>query len=1099
MTRILLSNFLLYLTVFFTSTVWAQDRTITGKVSSKEDGATLPGVNVVVKGTTLGTSTDVNGTYKIQVPTSATALVFSFVGFQNQEVVIGNRSVIDVELLADNKLLNEVVVTAVGIERNTKMLSYSVEQVASDKLVQKSEPDLLRALQGKVPGLNIAGSGGAAGSATRITIRGANSFSGNNQPLFVVDGIPFDNSRTETTNSRDNGAAYSSRAADIDPNNIASMTVLKGAAAAALYGTRAANGVIVITTKSGSTKSSRKGLEVAYTTSYSTESIANYPDFQNKYGAGSQQVYANANGTWGPAFGLGRTYNAVGGYTPNTTGTDSIPIWVGYNTYANQFPQLASQYGLRAGGNVAYQAYPNNVRDFFRTGNLFENSISVTGGSAKSSITAVLSAMKQQSYFPGSDFSRYNISVGGNTTLDNGLIVGANLSYINSVQNSPLFGANGTSPLSRMFQMPRNWPLNDLPSEDPNGVGVFFFPFGQADNPIWSVNNSIFNSTVQRVVASFSASYDFNDWLNLTYKIGTNAYGDTRLQRIAAGSLSGAQGLGSINQDQINFQEIESNLLLNINRKLTEDITLKAIIGHNVNQRTTDQRSVTSLGIISRGIDLLTNTNSVQALPSAYSRRRLWAVFGDVTLSYKEIAALNFTIRNDNSSTLPVGKRNYAYYAASASFSIVDAMNLKSDLLNVAKLRLGYARVGRDAAPYQVINTYNINFGQSTGAEGSLRNNDFPFNGQAGASANPIFTDVNLKPEFTNEIEAGLNLGILKNRVSLDVTYYNRLTTDVIANRSVPRSTGYFNLTTNFGSIRNKGWEVGLNIVPVSLDNGLKWDIYTAFTRNRNIVESLTEGVQEIVLRNLFSGNTNVVPVVRPGEQFGVLRGTYAARDAQGNLLIDPNTGLIIQSLDTKIIGNPNPDYILGITNTISYKGFSLSGVIDYRHGGQIFSWTNQFLLGRGVTRDTENREVPKIVPGVLGNPNTLQPILGADGQPIRNNIQVVENNLWFQAGGRSFAINGPDETQIFDATTIRLREITLAYEFPKSWLSKTPFGSANLSLSGRNLWFRSPNMPQHTRMDPEVNTFGNTNTQGIDFFAAPSTRRFGVNLRITF
>nr|MCU0393996.1 TonB-dependent receptor [Thermoflexibacter sp.] len=435
----------------------------------------------------------------------------------------------------------------------------------------------------------------------------------------------------------------------------------------------------------------------------------------------------------------------------------------------------------------------------------------------------------------------------------------------------------------------------------------------------------------------------------------------------------------------------------------------------------------------------------------------------------------------------------------SASFSIVDAMNLKSDLLNVAKLRLGYARVGRDAAPYQVINTYNINFGQSTGAEGSLRNNDFPFNGQAGASANPIFTDVNLKPEFTNEIEAGLNLGILKNRVSLDVTYYNRLTTDVIANRSVPRSTGYFNLTTNFGSIRNKGWEVGLNIVPVSLDNGLKWDIYTAFTRNRNIVESLTEGVQEIVLRNLFSGNTNVVPVVRPGEQFGVLRGTYAARDAQGNLLIDPNTGLIIQSLDTKIIGNPNPDYILGITNTISYKGFSLSGVIDYRHGGQIFSWTNQFLLGRGVTRDTENREVPKIVPGVLGNPNTLQPILGADGQPIRNNIQVVENNLWFQAGGRSFAINGPDETQIFDATTIRLREITLAYEFPKSWLSKTPFGSANLSLSGRNLWFRSPNMPQHTRMDPEVNTFGNTNTQGIDFFAAPSTRRFGVNLRITF
>ncbi len=1084
MRRILLSNFLLLVAILFTSAVWAQDRTIKGKVTSKEEGIGLPGVNVVVKGTSVGTATNTDGTYSVQVAANAKVLVFSFVGFQNQEVEIGNRNSVDVELVSDDKVLSEIVVTAVGIERNTKKLGYSVEQVSSEKLVQKSEPDVLRALQGKVPGLNISSSGGAAGSSTRITIRGANSFSGNNQPLFVVDGIPFNNDLVETTNSRDNGAAYSSRVA----------------AAAALYGTRAANGVIVITTKSGSNKASaKKGLEVTYNTSYSNERIANYPNFQNKYGPGSQQVYANANGTWGPEFGLGRTYAGTGGYTPNTTGTDSIPIWVGYNTYAAQFPQQAAQFGLRAGGNVAYQAYPDNVKDFFRNGNVFENSISVTGGTPKASITAVLSSMKQQSFFPGSDFSRYNVSVGGNTTLDNGLIIGANLSYINSIQNSPLFGANGTSPLSRLFQMPRNWPLTSLPYEDPNGTGVFFFPFGQADNPLWSVNNSIFNSKVSRITTAFSAAYDVNDWFNITYKIGTNSYGDTRLQRIAAGSLSGAQGLGSINQDQINFQEIESNLLFNFNKKLSEDWTVKATVGHNVNQRTTDQRSVTSLGIISRGIDLLTNTNSLQALPSAYSRRRLWAVLADITVDYKNFLSLNFTGRNDNSSTLPKDKRNYFYYSASGSFNIIDAFAIKSEVINGAKIRGGYARVGRDASPYQVINTFNINFGQATGLEGALRNNDFPFNGQAGASANPVFTDPNLKPEFTNEVETGLNLELFKSRITLDVTYYNRLTTDVIANRAVPRSTGYYNFTTNFGAIRNKGWEIGLNIVPLDLNNGLKWDIYAAFTRNRNIVESLTDGVQEIILRNLFSGNTNIVPVVRPGEPFGALRGTYAARDANGNLLIDPNTGLIIQSLDNKIVGDPNPDFILGVTNTISYKGFTLSGVIDYRKGGDIYSWTNQFLLGRGVTKDTEDREIPKIVPGVLGNPNTLQPLLGGDGQPIRNTIQVMENNLWFQAAGRSFAINGPDEMQVYDATTIRLREITLAYTFPKTWLSKTPFGSATLSLSGRNLWFIAPNMPRHTRMDPEVNTFGNGNTQGIDFFAAPGVRRFGANLRITF
>jgi TonB-linked SusC/RagA family outer membrane protein len=1077
---------------------YAQNRTVTGKVTAESDGSPLPGVNVLLKGASTGSSTNADGTFQIQVPNGAT-LVFSFIGYSSKEVVVGNQTTINVSLTDDVKQLSEVVVTAVGIERSNKTLGYSVERLSADKLVQKSEPDVLKAMQGKIPGVNINGSGGAAGSSSRITIRGANSFFGSNQPLFVVDGIPYNNDLNESGSFRDNGAAFSSRIADLDPNNIASMTVLKGAAAAALYGTRAANGVIVITTKSGTNKLSKKGLEITYNTSYSAENIASYPDFQNKYGSGSQQVYANANGTWGPAFGLGRTYNAAGGWTNSTALVDSIPIWVGYNTYAANYPGVAAQYGLRANGNVAYRAYPDNVKNFFRTGNVYENSISITGGGPKASVTSVISRTDQKSFFPGSGFERTNVSIGGNTTLDNGFVVGANLAYTNTVQDSPLFGADGTSPLSRMFQQPRNWPLDQLPYEDPFGTGVFFFPFGQADNPYWSVNNSIFTSKVNRIALNGSVLYDITNWLNVTYKGGYNSFNDNRFQRISAGSLSGAQGVGSMQFDAISFAEQDHNVLFNLNQNLTSDINLRAIIGANYNQRGSDQTSVNGLGIVTRGIDLITNVSTVTPNTgnTGMNKRRLYAGFTDMTLGYKNYLFLNLTGRNDWSSTLPADNRSYFYYSGSASFILTDAFKIKSNVLSNAKLRVGYAKVGRDADPYQTLNTFRINLGESSGQTGSTRYNDYPFNGQPGASVAASAFDPNLKPEFTKEFEVGTNIELFSGRAVLDLTYYNRLSTDIIARRSLPQSSGFTSFVTNFGSIRNSGIEAGLTLVPVQLANGFKWDIFTAYTQNRNIVESLADGVEEVTLRNIFTGQP--VPVVRPGEWFGVLRGTAVARDANGNALINPNTGLTIPDTKQKIIANPNPKFILAVTNTLKFKGFTLSGVVDYRHGGDLYSWTNQFLLGRGVTQDTENREIPKVVAGVLGDANTLLPLLGGDGQPIPNNIQVMENNLWFQAAGGSLAINAPNEFSVWDASVVRLREITLGYSLPKTLLSKTPFGSVNVTLSGRNLWFFAPHFPKHTNFDPEVNTFGNTNTQGIDFFSAPSVRRYGVNLSVTF
>ncbi|MFM7852512.1 MAG: SusC/RagA family TonB-linked outer membrane protein, partial [Flammeovirgaceae bacterium] len=909
----------------------------------------------------------------------------------------------------------------------------------------------------------------------RITIRGVNSFVGTNQPLFVVDGVPYNNDVFNTSNPRDVGALSANRLADLDPNNIASITTLNGASAAALYGTRAANGVIVITTKSGSSKSTKKGLEGSFSSSYSIERVANLPDYQNKYGTGSQSVFAHANGTWGPAYSL----------------LDSTSFFPGY---VEAFPQLYTKNG--AAILTKYQAYPNNVEAFFRDGKVFENSLSLTGGNAKSSISAVVSNMQQDGYIPNSDFRRTNFSVGGNSQLDNGLILGSSIQYSNTAQNGPLVGGNGTSPFARLLFQPRNWPLQDLPFINPvNGRSTYFFPFASGvDNPYWSVNNNLFSSNVDRLAASFTMGKDINDWLNITYKIGYNTFNDRRKQTINRGSANGAQNIGSVTLDNIFFGEIESNFLVTFNKpSLFRDIGLKAIVGHNFNQRTNDRQRVTSLGIIAANIFDLDNVNTVQpdGPVQGYTQRRIWALFGDVTLNYKNYAFLNTTLRNDNSSTLPSNNRSYFYYGVSGSFILTEAFNIKSSILNNATIRGGYSRVGRDANPYQLFNSVTILNNDGFGVT------NFPFNNTPGATIPNSSFNPQLKPEFTNEIEVGGNFEFWNKRITLDVTYYNRLTTQAIAQRGVPSSSGFTSVFDNFGEIRNSGWEIGMGVVPVEMSNGFKWASNFAFTRNVNVVEKLAEGVEELTIEGVF---TNITSVARPGYALGVLRGTVAVRDSQGRLLIDPATGLAIPDTQQRIVGDPYPRFNLGWTNTFTWKGITLSALLDWRNGGQMYSQTTAFLIGRGTTRDTENRDVPRVVPGVLGNPNTLQPLTDANGNAIVNNIQVMENNLWFQAqGGGAFAINAPTEFSIFDATTIRLREVTLGYDLPKALIKNTFLSGVNISLSGRNLWYIAPYFPRYTNFDPEVSSLGAGNAQGFDINAAPTTKRYGVNIRFTF
>ena len=531
--------------------------------------------------------------------------------------------------------------------------------------------------------------------------------------------------------------------------------------------------------------------------------------------------------------------------------------------------------------------------------------------------------------------------------------------------------------------------------------------------------------------------------------------------------------------------------------KIGQDIEIKSIVGHNINQRTNDSRQITSLNIVFPGLDNLGNVNTVTPNGSAYSRRRLWAVFADVTANYKDYLSVNATLRNDNSSTLPEANRSYFYYSGSLSFSVTDAFkNLKSDWLNSLRLRASMGRVGRDADPYRVFSVYTVNPKQFLAASNDV---DFPFKGIPGMipNINNVIYDPNLKPEFTNETEAGFAVDAWKNKISFDFTYYNRLTTQAIGSKSIAQSSGAGSFYTNLGDIRNSGIEASLSITPVELTNSFRWNVTTVFTRNISKVESLG-GVEELSVRPLL---TTLSPVLRVGQPYGVIRGDVPMKDpATGQFLVDPTTGFYMTSTTQQVIGDPNPDFLLGLTNTFSYKGFTLSALIDYKHGGDFYSQTIQFLMGRGTIKENDTRDIPRVLPGLLGDRATEKPLLNAEGKTITNNMQVNENNLWFNGG---LAINAPNYFSIFDGTVIRLREVSLGYSVPKTWLDKNfigkYIGAISINVTGRNLWFYAPNIPQAANMDPELSSLGASNAQGFDFFGLPSVRRYGFNLRVTF
>ena len=1015
---------------------FAQERTVSGKVSSAEDGTPLPGVNVLLKGTSLGVVTDADGKYTLSIPSSGGTLVFSFIGLQTQEIATGDKAIVDVQMAADITQLSEVVVTAQGIERDERSLGYAVQALSGSAVSQRSEPNLLNALQGKLAGVNITGASGGAGASTNINIRGVTSFSGSNQPLIVVDNVIFSNNLDQTQNTLF-GTQPSNRLLDISPENIESVTVLKGPGASVLYGSRASNGVILITTKKGANKAGKT--EVTLTSSLNFQNLYGIPKFQNQYGQGANNDFNNTStNSWGPAFG--------GDLTEVVT---------------------------LQGETVPYKAYPNNVKDFFQTGRILQNGVNIASGDKENNISLSLSSTLQDGIIPSTTFKRNSIQFGGNRKLTNGLKIGSTFTYVQSKQTGVTQG-NGGSALGQMTRIPRSFDLVGHPYKDALGKSIFYST--TQNHPLWSTENETLEGTVDRLFGNFTLGYDIKEWLNVTYRVTGDTYTDRRKLVLAIGANRAPTG--QVQENIIYNSEMNGDLLITAAKDniFMDGFNASLVLGQNVNQRASQNVGVDAQQLTIAGFENVSNGSVFTGSFETSTKRRLIGFYGDLNLDYKNYLFLELSGRMDKSSTLPKGNNSFFYPSVSMSFVPTDAFGIESNILSYAKVRANVAKVGKDAGTY-LLNSVFV----TSGYGNNVASITFPVT--VGTGTVPGFTPSTrigsnaLTPEFTTSYEGGFNIGLFKNRVGLDVGYFYTESKNQILNVAISNSSGFDTRTTNVGLITNRGIELEFNATPIQ-SSGFTWDVALNWTRIRNKVVRIAEGITSSnITGNSFIG---IAPSIKEGKPYGVIIGSGLTRNTEGQPLVNPQTGLYVPATANLVIANPNPEWQGGITNTFTYKGITLSALVDVKYGHDLYSFSWVDLRSNGSMLITaKDRELPRILPGVIDN---------GDGTFTNNYIQISAQSYWQGLGGLA------SDAAVFDATAYRLREMSLSYQLPSNILSKTPFGSISIGVSGRNLLFYAPGAPG----DPEINTQGAGNIQGLDLNGAPNTRNYGVNLRIT-
>jgi TonB-linked SusC/RagA family outer membrane protein len=1048
--------------ILFVQFAVAQNVDVSGTVTD-DKGAPIVGASVQERGSNRGTTTDEKGNFKLSVKRNSTIEVSS-VGFDKKTISAGNGGTLNFQLVpATNQNLTEVVVTALGIKREKKALGYAVATVDKKQLELRPDGDPMRLLQGKAPGVNILSTSGLSGSGTNIQIRGLSTLTGSSTPLFIVDGVVFDGS-TNSQQGFTQGNQTGSRFFDLDPNNIESISVLKGLSATTLYGSLGRNGVVLVTTKNGGVqRRDKKKTEITVNQSVFLNEVANLPEYQNNYGGGfHRSIGFGFFSNWGsvkftdPALQLPHPYDR-----PALNGV---------------FPQFI-------GKKVDYKAY-DNVSAFFRKGIISNTSINVSGGGPGAAFNASYSNLNDEGFTPGNSVKRNNFGLGGNIKLTNKFTLSGTVNYVISDFRTPPTASstgsgadNGVSVFGDLIYTPRNIDLMNLPYQNPaTGASVYYRAGDDITNVRWTVENSRVQQITNRSYGSLQLRYELMKNLNLTYKIGFDSYSEQQDYKHNKGAAEFPLGFYRTVNGSRNIWD--NTLVGGYNTNITDNWTFNVDAGVNVYKNSYTQRGQFSSqqlvfnlfdhsNFIAQG-----KTNEGGGDMDFKVEEMLLGAFAFTTFGYKDYLYLNLGARNDWSSKFENENRRKLYPNISGSFIPTSAFEaLKSSkVLNYAKIRVGYSTSASFGDAYQTRATLGIQTNRFVSQNGTIINS----NTLGGRRPNP-----DLKPELSKEIEIGIEAKMLNSRLNIDATVYRRRNPDQILDRNLDPASGYTVQSINAATVENKGIELGLGYTVIRKKN-FSWDVSGNFTLNRNRAYDFPDGIQNLVL----AGYTDLGIFAFPDKPVGMIYGAKAKRDAsKGNQIVVDGDGNYIQEAELGIIGDVNPDFQLsGITN-LAYKGFSFRMQWDYSRGGDMFAMTPLILLSRGLTKDTDfDRDLPYILPGVKqdGTPNDIQ--ITATGAFFRNKLQ------------------GPDEFGVWDATVIRLREMSLSYALPESALRKTPFGGISFTLSGQNLWYNAPNFPKYSNFDPETTTLGVSGvSRGFELLTGPSSRRMGASLRVTF
>ena len=1094
-------------------------KTITGKVTSSEDGLGIPGATVLVKGTTQGVITDMDGAFKLSVPANATKLVVSVVGMKSIEVEIGTQTSFAVVLEPEARDIEGVVITALGISREKKSLGYATQEVKGDALSTVKSANFINSMSGKVTGVQIKKTTNMGGS-TNILIRGNKSLTGNNQVLFVVDGVPMNNQISNTSSQTQAGLGYDygNAASDINPEDIASVNVLKGAAASALYGSRASNGVVMITTKKG-VSGAKKGIGITVSTGITMGSVdkSTFPEYQKDYGGGYGHYYSNPLGYNPEADPNGN--NAAYWFIRDVNGDGIDEQWAVTSEDAS--------YGAPFNANLnVYQwdavdpespnfnkATPwvnakNGPITFFNKPVTYTNSVAISNTLEDGSYRFSYTNYKQSGLLPNSELKKNNLSLNSTWKVNNKLTLDGSANYIQQKakgRNSTGYSDNQMGSFRQWWQT--NVDLKDLEAaynttkrnvtwnwSDPTVALPIFW-----DNPYWQRYENYQSDSRNRISGYASLNYKLADWVDVFGRVSVDSYNELQEERRAVGSIPSPFGIGTSSDGSIGrsdqgsgylrrdvtFSEYNYDFMLKFKKDISEDFSFNGVLGSNVRRTNLDRIiSATNGGI---GVaKLYSLQNSINALPypkELASKIEVRGIYASASFGFKNMLYVDVTGRNDWASTLPLDNRSFFYPSVATSFVFSEVV--KANWLSFGKIRLNYAGVSNGAGFDQLANRYNV---------------VTPLNSPM-TSVDGTFKNAELKPENTTSIEGGLEMFFFERRLGFDLAFYKTNTTDQILPLTLSTSTGYNFKIINAGEMENKGIELSLMGTPVK-STSFKWDIAVNWSQNRNKVLSLVEGVDNLQLGSFQGGVTLNAKV---GQPYGVLFGTDYTYDDAGQKIINAANGQYIKTATSdNVIGDVNPKWNSGITNTFTYKNWALSFLLDIQRGGSIFSLDMYYGLATGLYQETS-------FINDLGNPVRNKIIKNTDGTYASTSGGFVNEGVNVAADGTSspnatriradrygafgYARGLPDKAFVYDASYVKLREVSISYSLPTALMQKTFIKGASLSAVGSNLWIISKNLPY---ADPESG-LGAGNLQGYSTGSLPSTRDFGFDLKLNF